>query len=36
MNKEQMEALWSGPLQSALKKARFTRVGEFGYVKEVV
>lgn len=23
MNKEQMEAIWNGPLQSALKKARF-------------
>lgn len=26
MNKQQMEAVWNGPLQSALKKARFTHL----------
>ena len=41
MNKEQMEAIWNGPLQSALKKARFTKTTEFEqelkvYRKELV
>ena len=41
MNKEQMEAIWNGPLQSALKKARFTKTYEFEqelkvYRKELV
>lgn len=41
MNKQQMEAVWNGPLQSALKKARFTKTIEFEqelrvYRKELV